>query len=236
MGPCPSGTGVATGMGQWGQCWGSGDGAMGMAYGGGDSVMTPGTGLPWWQVCPHAAVGHTEGTGGPSTSSSQWSWHGGGAGAAGAAPRGAPARAALTQAPQTCWGRLLGCGARRRLPCPVPHLAPWVHQGEPPLDPQDRPSGQFLPWGWAPGWAPGLLGMLVSHCVGTKALVWCGKGALGTHGMGTCCHSGTLKRNSVGSGSVCSGCHHLHQFMAESGAGTAVYVLGWLGGHRAEGY
>lgn len=28
---CPSGAGTATGMGQWGQCCGSGDGAMGMA-------------------------------------------------------------------------------------------------------------------------------------------------------------------------------------------------------------
>lgn len=38
----------------------------------------------------------------------------------------------------------------------------------------------------------GLLGMLVSPCVGTKAAFWSGKGALGT-----CCHSGALRRDSV---------------------------------------
>lgn len=98
-----------------------------------------------------------------------------GAGAAAAAPRGAPARAALTQAPQTCWGRQAGVWGTQALPCPCLTWHPGFTRVSPALDPPCRPPGQLLAWGWAPG----LLGMLVSHSVGINALFWYGKGARG---------------------------------------------------------
>lgn len=213
----------------------------------GDSAVAVGTGLLWRQVaqgtepwwCVHMQRwGHTEGPGGLSPGTSGPGMAGGrrGRGAAGAAPRGVPARAALTQAPQTCWSRQVGVwGAQAPA---LPHASPgtqgspgqaplWTHSVGPQGSSwhEDRHHDGLLGfWG---RWCPTMLAP--KPCAGVTRGHW---GAVCWAPAAT---RGSPKRTLWALG-LCSGHYHLHQFMAESGAGTAVCVPGWLGGDKTEGY
>lgn len=121
--------------------------------------MAVGTGSLWWQVargtepwwCVHAQRGATEGTDGPSTGSSGPGTAGRQRGGSGSRSPGCAGAGGADSGTADLLGPAgLGCGARRRLPCPAPCLT------------------------WHPGFTR--VSPLWTHSVGPQGSSWLGDG------------------------------------------------------------
>lgn len=217
----------------WGQ--GHGDGAMVVGTGSLHDAAG-GVGVRAVAACLCMAVGtsrHSAGTGAPTAAGRRR-----GVGAAGASPRGAPARAALTQAAQTCWGWQDGVWGRagtRSTPRFARPRGPGTRGSwgaNPPFTAvEPRPQsglGGVSPCRHESPIPVRRLLALSPVCGGDPLLLWGVLHPPGPRVLGGCTVAG---HRLLGQ---CLTHRHLHRLMVDGGAGTAV-CQGWLERARAEG-